>query len=270
MGVQIGVGRAWIKGTESGNLSGQTYGKQGLYFALNDASVTKTITTANATNPRIDVVYIYVADQQYSGSSNLVDFGVAAGTPTSGASYPANAPTIPANAIALAWVYVAANATNIVNANITNLASSPTVKHVEYFRTAQNDNPAGSMWGNGNYSGLLDAGNSSNYADMVDYPANNQIRFLLPGVYSVTWKAVPNSTVTMWSAIYDGGGSGSVVHGRIPSQSVPASDSVFAIAANLVVVPSAIGTNAAIITMLASIATANTAINWRLKITKVR
>jgi hypothetical protein len=74
----------------------------------------------------------------------------------------------------------------------------------------------------------------------------------------------------MWSAIYDGGGSGSVVHGRIPSQSVPASDSVFAIAANLVVVPSAIGTNAAIITMLASIATANTAINWRLKITKVR
>lgn len=149
-------------------------------------------------------------------------------------------------------------------------AETTKIKHVEFSRTAQNDNPAGTLWGNGAYSALKDTGNSINDTGWFDYPANNQIRFLETGVYAITWKAVPNTTVTMWHAIFDGGGAGSAVHGRIPSQSVPASDSVFAIAANLYVSTAALGTNSAIITMLASIATANTAINWRLKITKLR
>ncbi|QAY16133.1 hypothetical protein SEA_SONALI_21 [Arthrobacter phage Sonali] len=118
MGVQIAAGRAWVKGTEGGDLSGKTYGKQGLYFALNDAAVTKTITTANATNPRIDVAYIAVKDTQYSGVLDNIDFGIATGTP---AASPV-APSVPANALALANIAVAANATSITNANITTLA----------------------------------------------------------------------------------------------------------------------------------------------------
>ncbi|WP_427130290.1 hypothetical protein [Pseudarthrobacter sp. S9] len=122
MNVVFGVGRAWVPGTNVGNVSGGNFSKQAMYFALNDAAYTASVATSDPVNPRIDVAYLAIQDSQYSGSLNAAVLGVATGVPTSGAAYPANAPTIPANAIALAWINVAANASSISNASITAIA----------------------------------------------------------------------------------------------------------------------------------------------------
>lgn len=124
MNVVFGVGRAWVPGTNVGNVAGGNFSKQAMYFALNDAAFTASIATANATNPRIDVAYLAVQDSQYAGTTNTAVLGIATGVPTAGATYPANAPTIPANAIALAWVNVPANASQILTANINPIAVS--------------------------------------------------------------------------------------------------------------------------------------------------
>lgn len=127
MAVTVGVGRAWIPGTNVAYLAGQTYTKQGQYFVMNDASVTLSIATADNTNPRIDVVYIAIRDATYTGANNDAQLAVMTGTP---AATPA-VPAIPNNAIALAQVAVAANAASILNANITTVAGM-IAKHAEW------------------------------------------------------------------------------------------------------------------------------------------
>jgi hypothetical protein len=123
MSVSVAAGRAWIPGTQVSTISGQHFSTQAMYFVLNDAPATVTISTANATNPRIDVVYVAVQDAYYSGSSNASVIGVVTGTP---AASPV-APAVPSNAIALAQVAVAANATSITSGNVTNLTGQQAV-----------------------------------------------------------------------------------------------------------------------------------------------
>lgn len=115
LGVSVGVGRAWMPGTDVANYAGQTYSAQGQYFALNDAAVTVNLATANATNPRIDTIYIGTVDTFYGGATDIIKIDKVTGTP---AASPV-APAAPTNSITLATVAVAANATTIVNANIT-------------------------------------------------------------------------------------------------------------------------------------------------------
>lgn len=112
MSVQIASGWASIIGTTQANM--------GAYTAYNDASVTAAIATADATNPRIDLVCLTVNDSYYTGSTNNVVVTVVTGTPASSPTVPAT----PANSIALAKVAVAANATSITNSNITDLRST--------------------------------------------------------------------------------------------------------------------------------------------------
>jgi hypothetical protein len=76
---------------------------------------TLTITTADPTNPRIDLVCATVRDAFYSGANNDVIFQVIAGTP---AGSPV-APSLPANSISLATVAVGAAVTQINTGNIT-------------------------------------------------------------------------------------------------------------------------------------------------------
>ena len=109
MSVVVASGWAAIVGTTQTNM--------GVYTAYNDAAATATIATANATNPRIDLVCLTVNDSYYTGSTNNVVINVVTGTAASSPTVPAT----PANSIALAKVAVAANATSIVNANITDL-----------------------------------------------------------------------------------------------------------------------------------------------------
>ena len=90
---------------------------QGAYTFYNDAPVLLTITTANATDPRIDLIVATVNDSFYSGSTDNVVYQVIAGTP-------APSPTIPAtpqNSIALARVLVGAGVLSINSGNITDL-----------------------------------------------------------------------------------------------------------------------------------------------------
>ena len=109
MSVIIASGWAAIVGTTQANM--------GTYVGYNDAATVVAITTANPTNPRIDLVCMTVQDAYYTGASNNVIFQVVAGTP---ASSPV-VPSTPANSIALAQVAVAAGALSITTANITDL-----------------------------------------------------------------------------------------------------------------------------------------------------
>jgi hypothetical protein len=107
MSVRVASGWAAIIGTTTTNM--------GVYTIFNDAQDTLTITTADPTNPRIDLVCATVRDAFYSGANNDVIFQVIAGTP---AGSPV-APALPANSISLATVAVGAAVTQINTANIT-------------------------------------------------------------------------------------------------------------------------------------------------------
>jgi hypothetical protein len=107
MSVRVASGWAAIVGTTTINM--------GVYTIFNDATDTLTITTADPTNPRIDLVCATVRDAFYSGANNDVIFQVIAGTP---AGSPV-APALPANSVSLATVAVGAAVTQINAGNIT-------------------------------------------------------------------------------------------------------------------------------------------------------
>lgn len=107
MSVVVSSGWAAIVGTTQANM--------GTYVGYNDGSVVLGLTTADPTNPRIDRVCMTVNDAYYTGALNNVVLQVVAGTPASSPS----APATPANSISLATVAVAAGATAITTANIT-------------------------------------------------------------------------------------------------------------------------------------------------------
>ena len=114
MSVRVASGWAAIVGT--------TQPDMGAYVLYNDATVVLTITAANPSNPRVDLICATINDSYYSGSSNNVVFQVIAGTP---AGSPV-APSLPANSISLAQVTVPAAATTITSGNITDSRVSVT------------------------------------------------------------------------------------------------------------------------------------------------
>ena len=107
MSVDVAAGRAWIQGDEA------TY--QGAYFVENRGSTTLSIAASDPTNPRIDRIVAEVDDSDYSGATDAWALKVIQGTPAGSPS----APATPDNAISLATVAVAALASSIVDANIT-------------------------------------------------------------------------------------------------------------------------------------------------------
>jgi hypothetical protein len=107
MSVRVALGWAAVIGTTTTNM--------GVYTIFNDATDTLTVTTANPTNPRIDLVCATVRDAFYSGANNDVIFQVVAGTP---AGSPV-APALPANSISLATIAVGAGVVQIDPGNIT-------------------------------------------------------------------------------------------------------------------------------------------------------
>lgn len=110
MTVSISSGHALIAGSQTAN--------QGFYIAYNDAATTVAIATASTTLPRIDRICVVVQDAYYGGTANnQVIFQAVTGTPNASPV----APSAPNNSVTLAYVAVAANATSIVNANITDM-----------------------------------------------------------------------------------------------------------------------------------------------------
>ena len=131
MSVNVAAGSCWIPQTNAAN--------GGLYFCLNDATVNTAVSTANATNPRIDMVVATVADAAYSGGSNAWSISVIAGTATAGATLINlnGAPAVPASSIPLAYLLVPASTSSIITADIGNIAR---------VMTAMQQNPAGRLY----------------------------------------------------------------------------------------------------------------------------
>lgn len=112
MSVDVAAGSAFITGTASA--------LQGPYNMVNDASVTLAIAAADATNPRRDLVIAQIRDDTYDGSGfRDARLTVVTGTPAASPSDPSL--SAHPNALVLARVEVAALASTITNANITDL-----------------------------------------------------------------------------------------------------------------------------------------------------
>lgn len=109
MSVDVAAGSALVTGDDSSS--------QGVYYGYNDATYNIAISASDPTNPRKDIIGVQVRDQEYAGSSNDARLVVVTGTP---AASPVD-PTLPNNFLSLARVNVAALATSITNANITDL-----------------------------------------------------------------------------------------------------------------------------------------------------
>ena len=107
MSVRVASGWAAVVGTTTTDM--------GVYTLYNDATATLTITTADPTDDRIDLVCATVRDAYYSGAFNDVIFQVIAGTP----SATPVVPTLPDNSISLAEVLVGAAVTQINSGDIT-------------------------------------------------------------------------------------------------------------------------------------------------------
>ncbi len=106
MFVSIAAGTAYLQSQSSVG---------GAYILHNDASVDVAISAAHATLARKDIVVARIYDAEVSGALNQGTLEVVTGTP---AGSPV-APATPAGAMLLATVQVAAAASSIVNANIT-------------------------------------------------------------------------------------------------------------------------------------------------------
>ena len=107
MSVDVAAGRAYVLGDES------SY--HGVYFLESRSTENISITAADATNPRKDLIVLKVEDADYSGATSAGSLVVVTGT---AAASPVE-PTVPSNALVIALVDVAALASSIVDANIT-------------------------------------------------------------------------------------------------------------------------------------------------------
>lgn len=113
MSVNVAAGRAIIR---SGGASSLLAGS---YTFLNDGTVNLAIAAADATNPRRDLVVAQVRDTNYGEAASDARLVVVTGTPAASPADPAL--TSFPNALVLARVAVAAGATSITTANITDL-----------------------------------------------------------------------------------------------------------------------------------------------------
>ena len=113
MSVDVGTGKALISVLTTLLNPNYTFKS----WLTNDAVVNVPVATADPTNPRIDrIVAKFVTNvDPNSAASNIVSIERVAGTPAGSPS----APATPSNAISLATFAVAAGATSIVTANIT-------------------------------------------------------------------------------------------------------------------------------------------------------
>ena len=207
MNVSIGVGRCWIPGTNVGNVTGGNFSSQAMYYGQNASAYTASVATADSLNPRIDVVYASVQDSQYAGTTNAGVLAVVSGVPTSGATYPANAPTIPANSVALAWITVPANAPSIVNANITSLSGFGIGLNGVISTIWTNSSNAVTTAGGGPGTLTLDSANSQNPSSITS-PGAGQIQVARGGVYAITWHASSLASTSGYMSVKNQAGTG--------------------------------------------------------------
>jgi hypothetical protein len=121
LSVNVSTGEAIVGGSEGG--------VQGGYYTRNASTTNLAISTANATNPRIDTVCVTIADAGYTEptgvAGNAAVLQVVTGTPTSGATLVNlnGKAALPLSSLLLGYVLVPATATNIITADIANKAT---------------------------------------------------------------------------------------------------------------------------------------------------
>lgn len=184
------------------------------YSGWVDADKNLTITTADATNPRIDAVVVYVdkalVDSTNSNSPAGIKLAVVAGTPAATPSAP-SAGTIQTAVgasnpyIIVSYVRVAASTTSIVNANINDRRSFVTlpVQNNSALRVLQNQVLSGATLAQ--VSGLT--GSLSN----MTYAVNNR-QYILNNIDNFTYTAsrdtyvdiAEGATVPTYTAVTNG------------------------------------------------------------------
>lgn len=113
MSVNVALGQCVVAGSEATD--------QGYYVVYNDATINLAISAADSTNGRIDAVYVKVQDSEQSGATDAASIVVVTGTAAATPVAP-NAPTV--SHYLLATIAVAANATSITSATITDKRTS--------------------------------------------------------------------------------------------------------------------------------------------------
>lgn len=113
--VNVSAGLALVRGTQQSD--------QGVYVTSNDAAKNLTISAADATNPRKDLIVTRVKDAEYGIAGDTGPLEVVSGTPTGGltAGNATGRPTPPENALVLAEVFVPAGAASSASYTITDL-----------------------------------------------------------------------------------------------------------------------------------------------------
>lgn len=119
--VNTSVGECLIGGSEATS--------QGGYHGFLSSQNSTTLATANASNPRIDLICATCGDASYSlpsgGTSGALTIQGVTGTPTAGATLSnlSGAPALPASSLLLGYVLVPAAATNLTSIDILNVAA---------------------------------------------------------------------------------------------------------------------------------------------------
>ena len=182
MSVDVAAGQAAIRGT--------SIALQGTYMVRNTSTVNVAVTTANATNPRIDLIVARVRDKQADGGTAYswapeVVTGTAAATPV--------APAVPVSSIVLAQVAVPANAVSVVTANITDKRTLNTLGDVPLWQLTGGH---GQSIPNG--ADTIYAGTASDLIGMDTTATTGEVVVRTPGRYLVTHatRIVQGGTVT--------------------------------------------------------------------------
>lgn len=105
--VLVAPGEAWVPGSSSAT--------QGGYYSRVASSTALTVSAADASKPRVDLVVAQVQDAAYAGATNSFQVAILTGTATSGATLSnlTGAPSLTASSLALAYVLVPASASSI-------------------------------------------------------------------------------------------------------------------------------------------------------------
>lgn len=169
MQVKVGSATAYDRAVVQGDVAGQ-----GVYIVEHqNATQTLVIAASHPTLPRIDIVVLRVYDTAFDASGNSyadleVITGTAAASPT--------APAVPATAIKLADVAVAAAATAITNANITDTRAD----------AKTNGAAPGGVLGysqvTANQSGITSETDLTSMTLTISPPANRRIKITFSGL----------------------------------------------------------------------------------------
>ena len=201
MSVNVAGGSAFIPQTRAAN--------SGLVYGLNDATVNKAIATADATNPRVDLVCAVVNDTAYTGSLNTWALTVVTGTPTAGATLSNlnGAGALPAAAIPLAYVLVPASSSSVVTANIADVRTFVTIGGQKLANASDSGWITVSSFSNGWSAGSIapayrKVGNRLQCRGRVTGGTGGATAFVLPSGYRpATTQTLSSSTVAASNSI---------------------------------------------------------------------